>query len=227
MLVSFSLLTLFFYAKICLEYCYMYFDYKSIKEPIIQPILKGLWDTTNFNRILFAEADTSFQLEVSQSNDTVFINKHSFAIRKLFPENFRFTTKEEEEIILSRVFFGLNKCYVFSFKAQTYLALYMLATYCTLMPANYLAFFSLQNQRPKFLFSKCQRCGNLDCFNDYNNDGVLDFANWDFGDTLTCISIYPDERILEDQNHFMLIRSDSTQPMGFPYLIHSRERWFN
>lgn len=207
-------------------YNYMYFDYKSIKEPIIQPIIKGLWDTTNMNKIRFAEADTSFQVEVTQSNDTIFINHHPFAIRKLFPEDFSFASKEEEEHFLFFINFAIYKCYVFTFKAKTYLALYMFASYCSSMPTVYLAFFSLQNQRPKFLFSKRQRCENLDCFNDYNNDGVLDFANWDFGDSLRCISIYPDDRIHEDQNHFMLIRSDTTQPMGFPYLIRSREKWF-
>lgn len=206
-----------------------YFDYRLIKEPTIKPILKGMWnretDTTKLTFVVVG-TDSAHHLEVSQSKHTILINRHPFKIIDLFPYDCRFTNNQEE-INFHLDHFFIYKCYHFAFQRKNYLALYMMANYCSSMPIDYLAFFNLQENMPKFLFSRIVCCENLDCFNDYNNDGVLDFAEWCKDDTLKCISIYPDNTIRVDQDHYLLIQPDTTKPpMYYPYLIKSRERWF-
>lgn len=157
------------------------------------------------------------------------INGHIFHKKKLF--YYCLDSIDEPERV--KAGFGAEidgnaifNAFLFEHRSSQYLALIgQNWTYCRSLPQYFMLFFRMNKKIPTYIFSKRQSCITLNCFNDFDHDGILDYADWNMGDSLLkSYKIKDDLSMVLDTSHYVMIVPDTIQN-SFRYVI-KRKKWF-
>ena len=114
--------------------------------------------------------------------------------------------------------------YTFSLNSKDYISLFFWdPTIPTSNLSYYIILFDVSDKKNiKFYFFDEQMSLTPDCFGDFNSDGVLDFANWTYGNSLKCMTLVGD-KFKNVKNKLVLIKEKSSTS----YIIDwKKSNWF-
>ncbi|MFH6949766.1 hypothetical protein ACHRV6_14825 [Flavobacterium sp. FlaQc-51] len=116
--------------------------------------------------------------------DSLFLFKEKYCVDNLFYE--KRLLKNEKPLRLNYA-----SGYSFSLNSKNYISLFF---WDSTIPTSNLRYFiilfdisDVKNIKPYFFYE--QMSFTPDCFGDFNNDGVLDFANWSYSNKLECFTL--------------------------------------
>lgn len=149
--------------------------------------------------------------------DSIFLYNKKYCIDNIFYG--KKTLKKEEPLRLNYA-----SGYNFSLNSRDYISLFFWdATIPTSNLSYYIILFDVSNQKSiKYYFFDEQMSFTPDCFGDFNNDGVLDFANWTYGKSLKFMTLSAN-KFKNLKNKFIVFKETTDRT----YLIEwEKSNWF-
>jgi len=122
---------------------------------------------------------------------------------------------------------GLMDVYKFELKNRKFIVFYMYnIALSTSAMYQLVSLFEITNlNQPIPLITRYQACDDLKCFNDFNHDGNLDFADWnEHEDTLSCYTLPKGEKKFVKLNDRFLKIDEKT--FGFYTVDTQNSKWF-
>lgn len=105
----------------------------------------------------------------------------------------------------------IGSVYEFNFYSKKLIAFYFQdLSYPITFPNCLILMFDITDPvRVKYIYVGKQASENLNCFGDFDNNGVLDYAKWTFGrdfvDTVKCYQLVNDEFILTEPKKYLKV----------------------
>lgn len=119
--------------------------------------------------------------------------------------------------------------YEFNFYSKKFIAFYFQdLSYSVTFPNSVVLMFDITDPvRVKYIYVGKQAAENLNCFGDFDNNGVLDYAKWSFGydfvDSIKCYQLVNEKFILTEPKKYLKV-----EQFDRDYIVcKSKSNWFN
>lgn len=150
--------------------------------------------------------------------DSIFLFDKKYCIDNLFYG--KKTLKKQEALRLNYA-----GGYTFSLNSKDYISLFFWdSTLPTSNPFYFIILFDISNKKSiqSYFFDE-QMSFTPNCFGDFDNDGILDFANWVYNSPLSCLTIV-NGKFINLKNKFVIIKEEPNRAFSIDW---KKSKWFN
>lgn len=149
--------------------------------------------------------------------DSIFLFNKKYCIDNLFYE--KKTLQKQEALRLN-----YTAGYTFSLNSKDYISLFFWdSTLPTSNPFFFIILFDISNKKNiKAYFFNEQMSFTPNCFGDFDNDGILDFANWIYNSPINCLTLVKD-KFKNIKNKFVVIKQEPNRTFSIDW---KKSKWF-